>query len=220
MRHIITIGLFVPFFTAVCEAQDPADHKLDAPFWGAKYKPLTEVREIAEELGSRLPRSVDEGAALNMIVPGSPMAKAGFKRNDVVVQIDDDKFEEGKVEAHELVVVPGTGKIPISQKCDFYFELVDGENRLLARYGIWNPRILITDEDDKTGFVEVPSAIFAARFPFTVKAKEIRVLNAQKKVLAGQDVRAAIKEFCSKFRDHPRSREKRDKRGTKSYRKI
>jgi hypothetical protein len=113
------------------------------------------------------------------------------------------RFKGEKVEARELLVVPGTGKIPISQKCDFQFELVDGENRLLARYGIWDPRILIADEDEKTGFVKVPDATFVARFPFTAKAKEIRVLNAEKKVVAGKDVRAAIEKFCSIFKDHP-----------------
>ena len=113
------------------------------------------------------------------------------------------QFTEDKVEAQEVRIVPGTGKIPYSQKCDFQFELVDVEEKLLARYGIWNPRLLIADEDEKTAFVEVPKVTFVARFPFTTNAKEIRVLNAQDKIVAGKDVRSAIKAFCEKHKDHP-----------------
>jgi hypothetical protein len=116
------------------------------------------------------------------------------------------QFKGDTVEAQELRIVAGTGKIPYSQKCDFQFELVDVEENLLAKYGIWDPRILIADEDEKTGFVEVPTATFVARFPFTANAKEIRVLNAQNKIVAGKDVRAAIKEFCGKHKGHPACR--------------
>jgi hypothetical protein len=116
------------------------------------------------------------------------------------------KFKGDEVEAQELRVVPGTGKIPYSQKCDFQFELVDVEENLLARYGIRNPRILIADEDEKTAFVEVPTGTFVARFPFTANAREIRVLNAKKKIVASKDVRSAIKAFCEKHRDHPACR--------------
>lgn len=113
------------------------------------------------------------------------------------------QFKGEKVEAQELRIVAGTGNIPYSQKCDFQFELVDVEENLLAKYGIWDPRILIADEDEKAGFVEVPTATFVARFPFTANAKEIRVLNAQNKIVASKDVRAAIKKFCEKHMDHP-----------------
>lgn len=119
------------------------------------------------------------------------------------VFVAEFQFIGYKVESQELRIVPGTGKVPHSQKCDFQFEMVDGEENLLARYGIWDPRIVIADEGKKRGLVEVPSATFVARFPFTAKAKEIRVLNAQNKIVAGKDVRAAIKEFCGKQKDHP-----------------
>ena len=102
-----------------------------------------------------------------------------------------------------MLIVPGSGNIPYSQKCDFQFELVDVEEKLLARYGIWNPRLLIADEDEKTGFVEVPTATFVARFPFNANAREIRVLDAQGKIVTSKDVRSAIKAFCDKHRDHP-----------------
>ena len=116
------------------------------------------------------------------------------------------QFKGDEVEAQELLIVPGTGKIPYSPKCDFQFELVDMEGNLLAIYGIWNPRLLIADEDEKTGFVEVPTAKYVARFPFTAKAKEIRVRDAQNKVVASKDVRSAIMAFCDKYSDHPECR--------------
>lgn len=116
------------------------------------------------------------------------------------------QFKGENIEAQELLIVPGTGKIPHSQKCDFRFELIDVEENLLARYGIWNPRILIADEDEKKGFVEVSIATFVARFPFTARAKEIRVLNAENKIVVSKDVRAAIKEFCGENKNHPECR--------------
>lgn len=113
------------------------------------------------------------------------------------------QFTEEKIEPQELLVVPGSGNIPYSQKCDFQFELVDVEEKLLARYGIWNPRLLIADEGEKTGFVEVPTATFVARFPFSANAKEIRVIDATGKMVASIDVRSAIESFCTKQRNHP-----------------
>jgi hypothetical protein len=113
------------------------------------------------------------------------------------------QFKGEKVEAQELRVIPGTGKIPYSQKCDFQFEMVDAEGNLLAKYGIWDPRILIADEDEKEAFVKVPVATFVARFPFTAKAKEIRVVNDKNKIVGSKDVRAAIKKFCEKNKKHP-----------------
>lgn len=120
-------------------------------------------------------------------------------------------FEKGKIEAQEVLVAFGTGKIPYSQQCDFWFELVDGEGKALARYGIWNPRKVIAEADGiaeadkqrKTGLVEVPVARFSARFPFSVNAQEIRVLGAKQQTVASTDVRAAIRGFCKAHKDDP-----------------
>ena len=113
------------------------------------------------------------------------------------------QFKKNEIEAQELLIVPGIGKIPYSQKCDFQFELVDMRKETLARYGIWNPRRLIADEHKDKGFEIVPTATFVARFPFTAKAMEIRVLNAKNKPLASKDVHRAIKKFCGMHKDHP-----------------
>ena len=119
------------------------------------------------------------------VLPGQKVFVAAFQ------------FQEGKIKTQQVLVAFGTGKTPQSQQCDFWFELVDVKNGVLARYGIWNPRKVIADEQQETGFVELPVASFTARFPFSPNAKEIRVLNAKQDIVESTSVRPAIREFCA-----------------------
>ncbi len=121
-------------------------------------------------------------------------------------KFETDKFGNDKIGPQELVIAFGTGKIPYSQQCDFWFELVDVKDNVLARFGISDPRQLIVDDQNKQkmgGFVKVPVAKFAARFPFSADAKEIRVLNAQEQPVTSTNVRAAIYEFCAAHEKDP-----------------
>lgn len=113
------------------------------------------------------------------------------------------QFQKDKIKKEKVIVALGRGKVPHSQQCDFWFELVDVKDNVLAKYGIWNPRRVIADEHKEIGFVEIPVATFAARFPFSVNAQEIRVLDAKQKKVASTDVRPAIAYFCKAHKDDP-----------------
>jgi hypothetical protein len=84
---------------------------------------------------------------------------------------------------------------------DFAIDLVDRRGRVLAQYGIKDPRKAIIE---KQGWLERPAASHVARFPFKPDAAAIRVLDAKRKVLAHSEITAIVEEFC---RAHPGAHE-------------
>ena len=56
---------------------------------------------------------------------------------------------------------------------------------------------------EQQGFVEVSEAMHAVRFRFDVRARQVRVLDRQGRVLATTDLGPALREFCAKAGGDP-----------------
>jgi membrane-associated protease RseP (regulator of RpoE activity) len=52
--------------------------------------------DLPEEVAAQLPLGVGEGVLVRSIVPDSPAAAAGLKKNDVLVRLDDQILTDGK----------------------------------------------------------------------------------------------------------------------------
>ena len=155
-------------------------------------------------------RAVDKPSTVQLgniiLVDKASRAPAAKKVLVAAFQFGTDKFGNDEIKSKELIVAFGTGNIPFSQQCDFWFELVDAKNNVLARYGISDPRELIVDDptkQQKGGLLKVKTAEFAARFPFTTDAEKIRVLDAQEQPVASTTVPPAIYKFCTVHEKDP-----------------
>lgn len=154
-------------------------------------KPLDKVAKCKTQNSIKMaPSSVPKGGNIFF----AEKETTTLPKNKVI--IGTFLFSGTKVKGVETIVLFGTGVPPISERCDFSFELVDSQKGVLARYGIWDPRIQVVEEGEKKGVVEVQEASYSAVFPFSVKAKEVRVLDAGENIVATTDISLAIKKFC------------------------
>jgi hypothetical protein len=109
-------------------------------------------------------------------------------------------FRATGVQALGAMVAFGSGAAPRLDDYHFRIRRVDGLGAILNEYGIWDPRKAIVE---KQGLVEVPEAVHAARFPFDPRARQVRVLDGQDKVVAATEVGPIIREFCAKATKDP-----------------
>jgi len=94
-------------------------------------------------------------------------------------------------------VVFGAGNEVKTDFDDFTVDLVDRRGRVLAQYGIKDPRKAIIE---RQGWLERPAASHVARFAFKPDAASIRVLDAKRKMVAHAEITPLVEEFC---RAHP-----------------
>ena len=73
------------------------------PFLGVQ------TAELTEDMKNRLGVTADQGAAIMDIVPGSPAAKAGLRRGDVILSIGKQKVT-GPMDLREAIRAAGTDK--------------------------------------------------------------------------------------------------------------
>jgi serine protease Do len=73
------------------------------PFLGVQ------TAELTEEMKNRLGVTAEQGAAIMDIVPGSPAAKAGLRRGDVILSIGKQKVT-GPMDLREAIRAAGTDK--------------------------------------------------------------------------------------------------------------
>jgi hypothetical protein len=104
------------------------------------------------------------------------------------------RFAANTVEPIEARVVPGAGGMPRTESGDFRIVLLDRDGQALREYGIRNPRRLLVE---RHGMIETPEALYVARFGFDARAREIRVLDRKRKILATTDLLPAMREFCT-----------------------
>jgi hypothetical protein len=103
------------------------------------------------------------------------------------------RFAPNVVESIAAYVVPGAGGLPRSEFGDFRIALVGLNGEIIGEYGIRNPRRLLVE---RHGMIEIPEALYVARFPFDLRAREVRILDRKGKVLATTDLQPALREFC------------------------
>ena len=90
-------------------------------------------------------------------------------------------------------VVYGAGTSPASEGSDFRVVLVSDAGETMAQYMIRNPRRLLVE---RKGVIEEEEVYYVVRFPFSVRAAQVRVLDRRGKMLASTDVGSVIREFC------------------------
>jgi hypothetical protein len=109
-------------------------------------------------------------------------------------------FRSAGVQPLGALVVFGSGETPSLDDYHFRIRLVDGMGTVLSEYGIWDPRKAIVEMQ---GLVEVPEAVHVVRLPFDARARQVRVVDRQDKVVAATDVGPIIREFCAKAIEDP-----------------
>jgi hypothetical protein len=115
------------------------------------------------------------------------------------------RFHEDGVEGRNVVLRFGTIKLLPTESTDFSFQLIDDKGAVLMEFGLKDPRRAILDEGEleKRGFVDMPEAIVVAKFPFHVRAKQLRVVKPDKTPVATLNLQPAIHEFCGTHKtDH------------------
>ena len=142
-------------------------------------------------------RASDEGACVTVNRLESAGAAVTSNRKVIVVSFH---FSENGVEAQVPVVTFGRGQTPASQGCNFVFLLVGSQDEVLAQFGIWDPRMQISDEKPVKGLIVAQRATYAARFPFSAQVKEVRLLNSRREQLTVVNLTAAVRAFCLEYR--------------------
>jgi hypothetical protein len=108
-------------------------------------------------------------------------------------------FSETGVQSEVPVVTFGRGQTPASQGCNFQFVLVGTQDEVLAQFGIWDPRTQISDEMPTTGFIVAKHAAYAARFPFSTRVKEVRLVDSRREQVRIIDLTVTVKTFCTEY---------------------
>jgi hypothetical protein len=106
------------------------------------------------------------------------------------------RFDSTGVRPGEAIVAYGSGRLPRSEGGAYRLQLVDAQGTALAEYSIGDPRRVVVEHQ---GVVQNSQGIYAARFPFHPRAREIRVLDQGGAILARTDVAAVIREFCDRL---------------------
>jgi Do/DeqQ family serine protease len=108
----IGIGFSIPtnMVRTVVESAAAGGDRIKRPWLGGSFQDVTQ--EIAESLGFARP----EGALVAALHPQSPLARAGLKRGDVIIAVDDRVIEN----AQELGYRIGTSTIGESRIVEFH----------------------------------------------------------------------------------------------------
>ena len=142
-------------------------------------------------------RTIDGGDCATVNTLETPGVTSPSNRKVIVVNF---VFSETGAESQVPIVTFGRGHTPASQGCNFLFVLVGTKDEVLAEFGIWDPRVQISHEKPQIGFVVAQQATYAARFPFSANAKEVRLLGSQREQLNVIPLTSAVRTFCLK---HP-----------------
>jgi hypothetical protein len=129
-------------------------------------------------------------------IGGIAVREGGTPLADSRVVVASFHFDATGVHAREAIMAFGAGNVPRSDGTDFTFELLGGQDRVLARFGVVDPRRNVVEQQ---GIVMAPEAVYAARFPFHVESRGIRVLDASGREVARTDLVPVIREFCSQM---------------------
>lgn len=97
-----------------------------------------EMQDVDDNLAEELKYSGKGGVVITQVVPGSPAEKAGFKRYDVVVEVEGRKIEDGRsLQLYVASLSPGarvaTKVVRDGQEKAFTVELGELPTRDLAR---------------------------------------------------------------------------------------
>lgn len=98
------IGFALPI-NVVKEALDNFNQhgQFERPFLGVAYKMIGRETAILND--------VAPGAFVEAVVRGSPADKAGFRRGDIITEIDGQKLEEGKEDLGKIIVKHKVGDV-------------------------------------------------------------------------------------------------------------
>lgn len=87
------IGFSIPINTAIPIIEDlEKSGEVKRPYMGVSLEDLNEVPNYHQEQTLRLPSNVTTGLLISDIVVGGPAAKAGLKKMDVIVKLDNQKI--------------------------------------------------------------------------------------------------------------------------------
>ena len=107
-------------------------------------------------------------------------------------------FTNEGVQPGTQLIVDGAQQPGRSEEVDFRVNVVDRAGRVLSEYGLADPRKVIVE---RRGWVMMPQAVHAARFPLSKDAAAVRLFDARGQLLARADVEPIVTTFC---REHPR----------------
>lgn len=63
------------------------------PYMGVQLQDISEISAYHQEQTLKLPKDVKEGVLITKVVPNSPASKAGLKRLDVIVKLDNEEIK-------------------------------------------------------------------------------------------------------------------------------